>query len=372
MGWRTTIQGQGVSADGPGGRPRWDESAHYVLEPDEVAALRADAELLHSMCLEAVDTVVTTERYRDFGLPEWAWPALADSWKRRDPHLCGRFDFRYDGGGPAKLLEYNADAPTTLVEAAVAQWSWRAAVFPDGAQWNDIHRRLVARWTELTRLLPSGNVHFTWSGADPTGADRALSGYLGQTAADAGCDAVALAIEDVGWDTMLHRFVDLEDAPISTVAKVYPWEWVVGDRFGRNAIDALPDTLWIEPLWKLLLADKALLAVLWEMYPGHPNLLPTFLDEPGMLTEYVRKPKLGRDGANIQIIAPGYETRTAGVYGQEGHVCQLFDPLPEFDGRRPAVGVWIVGDQAVGLGVRESVGLVTDEHSVFVPHRVGS
>jgi glutathionylspermidine synthase len=132
--------------------------------------------------------------------------------------------------------------------------------------------------------------------------------------------------------------------------------------------------LWIEPLWKSVLSNKALLAVLWEMYPGHPNLLPAFLDNPGILTEYVRKPRLGREGANISIVSPGSEVQTGGVYGDEGSgggwVYQLFDPLPEFDGFRPALGAWIVGDDAAGLGIRETTGLVTDDGAAFVPHRI--
>ena len=47
---------------------------------------------------------------------------IAASWKRRDASLYGRFDLRYDGQGPAKLLEYNADTPTSLFETAVFQW----------------------------------------------------------------------------------------------------------------------------------------------------------------------------------------------------------------------------------------------------------
>ena len=110
--------------------------------------------------------------------------------------------------------------------------------------------------------------------------------------------------------------------------------------------------------------------MLWELYPGHPNLLPAYLDQPGLLTEYVRKPRLGREGANITIVAPGSEVATGGVYGDEGYVYQLFDPLPEFDGFRPALGAWIVGDEAAGLGIRETVGLVTDDGAAFVPHRI--
>jgi len=157
---------------------------------------------------------------------------------------------------------------------------------------------------------------------------------------------------------------------MATVFKLYPWEWALTDQFGKSVVRSLPETLWIEPLWKALLSNKALLAVLWEMYPGHPNLLPAYLDQPGLLTEYVRKPRLGREGANISIVAPGMEHQTGGVYGEEGYVYQLFDPLPEFDGYRPALGAWVVGDAAAGLGIRETVGLVTDDGAAFVPHRI--
>ncbi len=374
--WQRTVSDQGLVFGLPAryangsDRPYWDESVHYVFEMSEILSLEADVELLHSMCLDAVDNVVTTERYRDFGIPEWVWPHIAESWRRHDPHVYGRFDLRYDGSGPAKLLEYNADTPTSLLEAAIVQWHWKTEVFPDDDQWNSLHEQLVARWAEIGAKLPSGELHFTWSGADPSGEDHITTAYLQETAAEAGLNTVGLAIEDLGWDTLLNRFVDLEEAPMNSVIKLYPWEWVVEEQFGRHAVESLPATLWIEPLWKMLLSNKALLAVLWEMYPGHPNLLPAYLNNPGMLTEYVRKPLLGREGSNIQIVAPGYETQTGGVYGKEGFVYQLFDPLPDFDGYRPALGAWVVGDTSAGLGIRETVGLVTDDGAAFVPHRI--
>ena len=148
-GWHKTVTEQGLVYDAPGRgqggaeRPYWDESVHYVFAMDEILALEADVELLHSMCLEAVDHVVTTERFRDFALPEWSWEAVAASWKRHDPHIYGRFDLRYDGRGPCKMLEYNADTPTTLLEASILQWYWLKDTHPDDDQWNSLHEKLV-------------------------------------------------------------------------------------------------------------------------------------------------------------------------------------------------------------------------------------
>ncbi|MEV6337940.1 glutathionylspermidine synthase family protein [Nocardia vinacea] len=375
-GWQQIIEGQGLVYGSPGRdasglpRPYWDESVHYEFEMSEILALEADVELLHSMCLNAVEHVVLTERYKDFGLPEWSWGPIAESWKRNDPYVYGRFDLRYDARRPAKLLEYNADTPTSLLEAAIVQWHWLTALYPDGDQWNSLHEKLVERWTELRDVLPSSQLHFTWSGADATGEDNVTTAYMQETAAEAGFDTIALPIEEVGFDSELERFVDLAEGSIDAIFKLYPWEWVLDDDFGKRVVASLPQTMWVEPLWKTLLSNKAILAILWEMYPGHPNLLPAYLDQPNELTEYIRKPKLGREGANMTIVGAGLETATGGVYGEEGFVYQLLDPLPEFDDMRPVLGAWIVGDNAAGLGIRETAGLITDDGSAFVPHRI--
>ncbi|MGW4095498.1 MULTISPECIES: glutathionylspermidine synthase family protein [unclassified Mycobacterium] len=375
-GWEQIVADQGMcygtpARDATGAdRPYWDESVHYVFDMDEVLSIEASVEVLHSMCLEAVEHVVLTGRYRDFGLPEWSWEHIEKSWRRSDPHLYGRFDLRYDGRRPPVLLEYNADTPTTLLEAAILQWHWKTDVYPADDQWNSLHEKLVARWAEIRDRLPGPETYFTWSGAELSGEDHVTVAYLQECAAEAGLRTVGLAIEDIGFDPDLDRFVDLEEAPMASIFKLYPWEWMLDDDFGRRAVEQLPATMWVEPLWKTLLSNKAILAVLWEMYPGHPNLLPAYVDDPHELTDYVRKPKLGREGANITIVGAGYETETGGVYGEEGYVYQLLDPLPQFDDMRPALGAWIVGDESAGLGIRETSGLVTDNGAAFVPHRI--
>ncbi len=100
------------------------------------------------------------------------------------------------------------------------------------------------------------------------------------------------------------------DPPVATCFKLYPWEWMLAEPYGRLALDPADPTVWIEPVWKPLLSNKALLALLWELYPGHPNLLPAYLDGPRELAGpagpgYVAKPLLGREGAGIEIVAPG-------------------------------------------------------------------
>ncbi|MEV7883267.1 glutathionylspermidine synthase family protein [Streptomyces sp. NPDC002817] len=381
-GWQHTVEEQGLIyplTRYPDGslRPYWDESAYYVFSLDEVEALEEVVEELHHMCLRAADHIVTTGRFADLGITD---PRVADTvaeaWRRRAelPSVYGRFDLRYDGTGPAKLLEYNADTPTSLVEAASPQWFWMEERFPGADQWNSLHERLVAAWKKQAALLPPGSpLYFAYSSADELGEDLMTVAYLQETAEQAGLDTAWISMEEIGWDPLSSRFVDKQLRFIRSCFKLYPWEWLTTDRFADHVLDTLDNgggtgsTLWIEPAWKMLLSNKALLAILWELYPGHPNLLPAYLDGPRELADskgYVAKPLLGREGAGVTIHEPGAPP----VLREEPCCYQELALLPDFDGNRVVLGAWVVEDESAGLGIRESSGPVTDEYARFLPH----
>ncbi|MEU6553993.1 glutathionylspermidine synthase family protein [Streptomyces sp. NPDC046915] len=383
-GWQRTVEEQGLIyplTRHPDGslRPYWDESAYYAFTLDEVEALEEVVEELHRMCLAAADHIVTAGRFADLGItdPRVA-EAVAESWHRRAelPSVYGRFDLRHDGTGPAKLLEYNADTPTSLVEAASAQWFWMEDRFPGADQWNSLHERLVAAWKKQAPLLPPGApLYFAHSSADELGEDLMTVAYLKETAEQAGLDTDWISMEEIGWDTLSGRFVDNNLRFIRGIFKLYPWEWLTTDGFAGHVLDTLDNgggtgsTLWIEPAWKMLLSNKALLAVLWELYPGHPNLLPAYLDGPRELTAttgYVAKPLLGREGEGVTIHEPG----TAPVPREDPCCYQQLAPLPAFAGNHTVLGAWVVDGEPAGLGIRESSGLITDEYARFVPHAI--
>lgn len=356
-------------------RPYWDESAYYSFGPAEVEALEDTVAELHAMCLAAAAHIVEHNRFRDLGITDQVVAAtVRGSWRRRDeqPSVYGRFDLRYDGDGPAKLLEYNADTPTSLVEAASPQWFWMEDRFPGADQWNSLHERLVGAWRRQAPLLPPGPVHFAHSEVDELGEDQMTTVYLMETARQAGLDTVPISVEDIGWDSLAQRFVDNDLRFIRSVFKLYPWEWLVSDSFGGHVLNTVDQgggsgsTCWIEPAWKMLLSNKALLAILWELYPDHPNLLPAHLDGPGALKSFVAKPLLGREGTGVVIAEHGRPSEP--LDPQERYCWQEFAPLPDFDGNRTVLGAWVVDGEPAGLGIRESAGLITDEYARFLPH----
>jgi glutathionylspermidine synthase len=373
--WQATAAAMGFAFHSEAGQRYWDERAYYAFTLDEIEhRIEATTAELDAMCRELVGRAVGDDRYlRLLKIPPAQWSFIAESWQRRDPSLYGRFDLVYDGRGPARLLEFNADTPTSLFEAAVFQWTWleqaieRQIVPKRADQYNSLHENLIEVWRGFG---PSKRVHVaaTMSSAE----DRGTVLYLADVAKQAGLDPVLIDMAEIG----LRKdgaFIDLQDQPICLAFKLYPWEWMFREAFGAKLPGAT--TRWIEPPWKAILSNKGILPLLWAMFPNHPNLLPAFFDDDpaaaALGTSYVRKPLYSREGANVTIVS-GSEALEAlpGPYGAEGFIRQALMPLPEFSGQYPVLGSWLVGDTACGLSIREDDTPITSNLSRFVPHAI--
>lgn len=345
------------------GAPYWDETACYRFTAAQVDEVEAATGELEQMGLELVDRVVRAgaAAYERLRIPRPAWAAIEQSWKAREKNLYGRFDLRYDGEDPPQLLEYNADTPTALFEASVVQWDWLEALWPGRDQFNSLHEKLIEAW----KHFGLGRTRVYFAAVKNHAEDGGTVEYLRDTAVQAGLDTARIAIEDIGWDGW--RFLDLDNKRIEALFKLYPWEWIVGEQFGRHLLSGAARV--IEPAWKMVLSNKAALALLWEMAPGHPNLLPTALDPGAIDGAVVRKPIFSREGANVQVIEAGrVVAETGGHYGAEGFVYQAHAPLPAFDGCYPVIGAWVVASQPAGIGIREDATAITRDSSRFVPH----
>jgi glutathionylspermidine synthase len=373
--WRATAEACGFDFHTIDGERYWDERAYYAFSLDEIERqIEAPTGEIEAMCLELVARAIDDEKYlRRLKIPETFWPLISESWHRDEASLYGRLDLSFDGRGPAKLLEYNADTPTSIFEAAVFQWTWleqaieRRITSVHADQFNSIHERLIDAWKKfgLTR-------HLHLIGTTENSEDAGTLAYLEDTARQAGLDTTMIDIEDVGWRED-GGFVDLDNRDIELAFKLYPWEWMFHDEFGARLIEA--PTRWIEPPWKAVLSNKGILPLLWEMFPGHRNLLPAFFeDDPSAAqlgTSYVRKPLYSREGANITLVSGGSTlVQQEGPYGAEGFVRQALAALPNFSDQYPVVGSWLVDHTPCGLSIREDENPITGNSSRFLPHAI--
>jgi len=361
-GWEAEIEAQGLvynRTELPGGEVRsyWREGPFYDFTMAEVQRLEGWVAQLFEMCVAAGDHVVEHDLFDRMGIPPIARPEIRRTWEAEPPSVYGRFDLRYDGQGPPKLLEFNADTPTGLVESAVTQW-------------NSLHERLIGAWRDAGKRI-GPVLHLAHSEAETSGEEWMTVAYLRDTADQAGLNTVGMTMEQIGFDHDLRRFVDHEGRVMASCFKLYPWEDMIADEFGERVLADPDSTRWIEPLWKVLLSNKALLAALWHLYPGHENLLPAYLDRPWGMRSWIEKPLHGREGDGMRWVIEGTEHASPHQhYGAEGRCYQLWSPPEPFDGAYPVLGAWVVDGHAAGLGVRESDGPVTDYYARFVPHYI--
>jgi glutathionylspermidine synthase len=378
-GWEETARAMGFTFHHLDGQRYWDERAYYRFSLDEVEErIEAPSGELHQLCLALVEEVVASDGLMQrLAIPAEMRDMVAASWRAKAPSLYGRFDFAYDGTSPAKLLEYNADTPTSLYETALFQWQWLEDRVEDGTlpadadQYNRLHDALLERFATL--FTPRSLVHF--SSVPDSIEDRQTVRYLEEVARQAGLDPQFVAIDRIGVDAE-GAFVDDESLLIGALFKLYPWEDMLREPYAAQ----LPTTrtLFLEPAWKALLSNKGILPLLWERHRGHPNLLPAaFADDADGVApigpRHVRKPLFSREGWDIALVGAGAGDEAAplaGGYGAEGHIVQAYQPLPIFDGQYAVVGSWIVGDEPVALSMREDDGPITRDLARYVPHAI--
>ena len=197
--------------------------------------------------------------------------------------------------------------------------------------------------------------------------DRGTCAYLMDCAAQAGHAVEMIDIRAIGVDAQ-GRFTDLAERTIDRCFKLYPWEDMLREPFAPH----LRAGVFVEPVWKTILSNKAMLPLLWERNPGHPNLLPAYFagDPRGdALRHAVSKPVFSREGENVALIEHGRTVEEApGDYGGEPRIVQAYAPLFAADGQYAVLGSWMIGDRAAGLGIREDGGRITRNLSRFVPH----
>jgi len=374
--WQQKVESVGLAFHTlENGTPYWDESAAYKFSAAEIDTLEAAGNTLQEMCLAAAQHIIDEKRYAELDIPAFAIEAIEWAWNNEPPAVYGRFDLVWAGaqsGSAPKLLEYNADTPTSLLEAAVIQWHWlkdlsaapQSLVSSKPDQFNSIHEKLIAKWKDIDSYL-SKPIYFA---ALDNPEDQLTVTYLRDTAQQAGLDTLQLFMQEIGWNDAQQSFLDPDEHPMFSIFKLYPWEAMLQEEFGPHALATYTAVRWIEPIWKMLLSNKGILPILWQLYPGHELLLESHFDSPGSMRDYVRKPLMSREGANITLVRDNVTTAsTPGPYNGK-QIYQAIAPPAIFDNRHTVLGLWMIDQDCCGMGVRESFSPITDNLSSFVPH----
>lgn len=350
----------------------WIEDYAFEFKQREINLIEQAGNELHAMCLDLVSDIIKNGDIDKYGIDPYHFTEIENSWNRKDFHLYGRFDLSYDGTDFPKLLEYNADTPMSIIESGIAQKFWYDQHNFNTGQFNYLEENLIERFKqwkthnrrfkENLHLACDSRSHEEWCNLE----------YLKGIATKAGINAKFITLEDIMWSDTKQIFLDTDNQQIEALFKIYPWEFLIKDMFYPHIATSKLEML--EPMWKMLLSTKSILPLLWEKHKGHPNLLPSYFSEEKMKslgTNYVKKPIYSREGENIEVYEGQaiIDTQT-GNYGSEGFVYQERKDVMCFDNRYSMIGLWIVGDKASGIGIREDASLITKDTSWFVPHYI--
>lgn len=351
----------------------YNETAAYEFTAVEVDRIEAASNELFARCMDVVQHVIDNELWDEFFIPREYADLIKWSWENDNPSFYGRFDLAVsEDCQQIKMLEFNGDTPTSLLEASVIQYYWLQDYNPNFDQYNSIHEKLVEHLKVCKDYL-YGDMKLWFACVRDSTEDLMTVRYLQDIADQAGVLNDFLFVDEVGVinDSYLTTpFIDTKERPINNIFKLYPYEWLFNEQFGAQLISKKDATLWIEPAYKAILSNKMLMVYLHKLFPNHENILPCFYGtSDGLNGNYAKKPVYGREGNNVDIVANGAVVEhNAGEYGEEGYVYQQYFKLPRFDGMTPVVGSWMIGGVAAGMGIKETPGLVHGNMSKFVPH----
>ncbi len=369
---------------GPEKAPYWQEGVCYVFKEAEIDRIEEATQTLHDMSVEMVRQMVGSGDYPDyFHLSDLEKSLIEQSWKRGDKSLLGRFDLAYNAKtSEIKMLEYNGDTPVSILEASIAQWDYiqEASDIPEPMriQYNMIDEQLIETWNKY--FNPNDTVHFAHADSFRS-EDYCNLMYLMDTAYRAKLQVKDITMENIGHarnktDPTDIKLIDLDDQNISNLFKLYPWEWI----FKTVEVESLKHLKvnWMEPVWKALLSNKAMLVKMWELFPNHPYLLEAHASESNISADsgmWCKKAIHGREGANVyqydastKACVLGQGSHIVDEYSEWGYMYQNWHQLQNIDGYYPILGSWVIGDKACGMSVREDRNPITGNDAFFACH----
>eukprot|EP00656_Telonema_subtile_P040422 TRINITY_DN4549_c0_g1_i2.p1 TRINITY_DN4549_c0_g1~~TRINITY_DN4549_c0_g1_i2.p1 ORF type:complete len:247 (-),score=52.82 TRINITY_DN4549_c0_g1_i2:6-746(-) len=177
--------------------------------------------------------------------------------------------------------------------------------------------------------------------------------------------------------------VDQEGEVVRSVWKTWAWETIFDQLSAPNGHLQVADVVLAEgvqtyePLWTAIPNNKAILPVLWELFPGHRYLLRSefALSETlkGSPAGYVQKPIVGRCGQGVTMVGTdGRVVASLGTtrFAEKDSVYQELRQLPRTAAGSVLVCPWIIGGRAAGLVLRVDKSLITTVDSPIVCLRI--
>lgn len=370
FGWHTDLDGSRYIAD-----------ELVTITQEQAEAYYEATNELYDMYVAAAEYVINNDLFHELGIPFNLVDTIKASWENDVHwHLYGRFDLAGGvDGKPIKLIEFNADTPTSLFETAIIQWAMlKFNNLDEAAQFNDVYEALVENFKRLVTLQEDTSAFdeyyegwkILFSSIAGSVEDENTTRLLESAARDAGFECDFAFVDEVSFDDENGIFWNEQNWEYWF--KLIPWEMIAIDESDlaliiKNIIKNQKAII-LNPAYTLLFQSKGIMKILWDLYPNHPLLLESSF-EPLKGKKQVKKPFLAREGANISIIESDgtISAQNDGEYANGKFLYQEFaDFAKDESGNSYQAGMFFAFE-GCALGFRKGKDII-DNYSKFVGH----
>lgn len=353
-----------------------------VINENEANAYYDAVNELYDMYAQAGQYVIDNNLFHELNIPFNLVEVIKESWENEVHwHLYSRFDLAGGiDGKPIKLIEFNADTPTSLFETAIIQWAMlKANGLNEANQFNNLYEALKDNFKRIITLdsdIEKFDEYYSnlgwkilFSSISTSIEDINTTKLLQHIASETGFNTDFEFIEKVQFsDDGIFK----NDELFEFWFKLIPWEDIAIQESELALIltQIINDkkAIIFNPAYTLMFQSKGFMKILWDLYPNHPLLLETSF-EPLIDKKQVEKRCFGREGANTKIInADGsVDTQTEGSYSGHKAIYQEYIEFPkDSNGNYYQAGVFY-SYEACGLGFRRG-GKILNNMSKFVSH----
>ena len=353
------------------------------ISQDDAEAYYTATNEIYDMYVEAAEYVIENDLFFELGIPFNLIDIIKKSWENDVHwHIYGRFDLAGGiDGKPIKLIEFNADTPTSLFETALLQWALlKENNMDEEKQFNNVYEAIRENFKRLITLFDDTELFderydgwkILFSSIEGNDEEEATIRLLQQIATDAGFNTSFEYLQNVKFDE--DGIFDGDENQYEYWFKLYPWEDIAHDEpelaTTLTTIMENQTAIILNPAYTLLFQSKGMLKILSDLFPDSPYLLKTSF-EPLDGVKQVEKTVFGREGANTKIIdADGNALeQTDGPYDNYKKVYQEYVEFTKDEkGNKYQAGVFFAYE-ACGLSFRKGHEIM-DNMSKFVGHYI--
>jgi len=351
------------------------------ISQNEAEAYYEATNKIYDMYVEAAQHVIDNNLFFEIGIPFNLVEMIKKSWENDVHwHIYGRFDLAGGvDGKPIKLIEFNADTPTSLFETALLQWAiLKENNMDEEEQFNNVYEAIQENFKRLITLFDDTDKFdekydgwkILFSSVEGNDEEEATTRLLQQIATDAGFNTSFEYLQNVQFDD--DGIFDADENKYEYWFKLYPFEDIATDEpelaTTLTNIMQNQEAIILNPAYTLLFQSKGMLKILSDMFPNSPYLLKTSF-EPLDGIKQVEKTVFGREGANTKILDTNNSilVQTHGEYDNYKKVYQEYVEFPkDINGKKYQAGVFFAYE-ACGLSFRKGDEIM-DNMSKFVGH----